>query len=550
METRANYVMIGGFVLGILVAAFLFIYWLAAAADSGKSINVKVVFPGAVTGLPVGGQVLFNGIKVGDVSALDFDPRDPRIVIATIRVSPNAPLRKDVRATLGFQGLTGVAYVDLKGGTTGTGLLLDALNEGKEPVIYADRSFFDDVLENGRDVLRKADTTLEAINDVLRENQPVIASTMRNVETFSAALAQNSDGVKDFMASLGEATVAFSSLSGKLEGLVMQGERILAAVPDDKVEELVVNITEFSDSLKAAGPEIRQIMGDASSAVANVQQFTERMNSSLTQVEAVVNAVKPEEVQRVVAGAASLGDVLSNRSSDIDGLIRSTTSTMAHVDQLAQTIRSREDDIVTLIGDAQRLLTGLIKTVDDTGEVVAAIDPARISSIVDAVDRTVSAIAGQGNAIAETIDSARNAATNVERMSADLSARTDDVNQIITDAKTVAANLNTSSQKLDVLMDKVNTMVDGDGEGLITEATKAMTAIRKVAEAFESRAGGIADGLSRFASQGSADLAATLGQVNRTFITLQRAIENFDRAPNRVIFGGDDVPRFNGGQRR
>ncbi|WP_430511750.1 MlaD family protein [Pannonibacter phragmitetus] len=115
METRANYVMIGGFVLGTLVAAFLFIYWLAAAADSGKSVNVKVVFPGPVTGLPVGGQVLFNGIKVGDVSALDFDPRDPRIVIATIRVSPNAPLRKDVRATLGFQGLTGVAYVDLKG---------------------------------------------------------------------------------------------------------------------------------------------------------------------------------------------------------------------------------------------------------------------------------------------------------------------------------------------------------------------------------------------------------------------------------------------------
>ncbi|MEH0069626.1 MlaD family protein [Pannonibacter sp. Pt2-lr] len=59
--------------------------------------------------------MLFNGIKVGDVSALDFDPADPRIVIATIRVSPNAPLRKDVRATLGFQGLTGVAYVDLKG---------------------------------------------------------------------------------------------------------------------------------------------------------------------------------------------------------------------------------------------------------------------------------------------------------------------------------------------------------------------------------------------------------------------------------------------------
>lgn len=549
METRANYVMIGGFVLGILVAAFLFIYWLAAAADSGKSVNAKVVFPGPVTGLPVGGQVLFNGIKVGDVGALDFDPRDPRIVIATIRVSPTAPLRKDVKATLGFQGLTGVAYVDLKGGTTSTGMLLDRQN-GEEPVIYADRSFFDDVLENGRDVLRKADITLESVNAVLRENQPAIAATIRNVETFSQALAQNSDGVKDFMASIGEATTAFSSLSGKLEGLVTQGERILAAVPDDKVEELVVNITEFSNALKEAGPEIQQIMADASSATANVQQFTERLNTSLSQVEAVVNAVKPEEVQRVVAGAASLGDVLSSRSGDIDQLIRSTSSAMTQVDEIAQTIRSREDDLVGLLADARTLVTGLIKTVDDTGQVITAIDPARVSSIVDAVDRTVSAISGQGDAISSIITSARNAASNVERMSVDISARTDDVNQIITDAKTVAANLNTSSEKLNGLMDKVNSMVDGDGEGLIVEATKAMTAIRKVAEAFESRAGTIADGLSKFAAQGSTDLAATLAQVNRTFVSLQRAIENFDRAPNRVIFGGDDAPRYNGGQRR
>ncbi|WP_106752984.1 MCE family protein [Pannonibacter carbonis] len=548
METRANYVLIGGFVLGTLLAAFLFIYWLAASSDSRTSVNVKVVFPGAVTGLPVGGQVLFNGIKVGDVATLDFDPTDPRIVVATIRVTPTAPLRKDVKATLGFQGLTGVAYVDLKGGTSGSGLLLD--DTVQEPVIYADRSFFDDILDHGRDVLRKADQTLSTIDAVIQENRPVISATARNVETFSAALAENSDGVKEFMTSVGEATTAFKSLAGRMEGLVVEGERILAAVPSDKVEELVGNVTTFSQSLRDAGPEISKMVADAQSATSNLNDFTVRLNGSLAQVEAVVAAVNPEAVSKAVGGAAALGSVLTDRSADIERLIGSTAGTMENLDQITRTVRAREADFTTFITDGRQLVGELLKTVENAGGVVAAVDPARVSSILASVDKVVGNFAGQGEAITATITSARSAAANIETLTNDLNARRGDVDQIITDAKTVSTNLSTASGKLNGLVDNVNSMVEGNGEGLIVEATKAAAAIRKIAETFESRAGGIADGLSKFAQQGSTDFAATLDQINRTFAAIQRAVDNFDRAPNRVIFGGDDVPRFGGGQRR
>ncbi|WP_439529746.1 MlaD family protein [Pannonibacter sp.] len=549
METRANYVLIGGFVLGTLLAAFLFIYWLAANSDSRTSVNVKVIFPGPVTGLPVGGQVLFNGIKVGDVGALDFDSTDPRIVVATIRVTPTAPLRKDVKATLGFQGLTGVAYVDLKGGTTGSGLLLSDTN-GQEPVIYADRSFFDDILDHGRDVLRKADQTLSTIDAVIQENRPAISATARNVETFSAALAENSDGVKEFMTSVGEATTAFKSLAGRMEGLVVEGERILAAVPSDKVEELVGNVTTFSQSLRDAGPEISKMVADAQSATSNLNEFTERLNGSLAQVEAVVAAVDPEAVGKVVDGAAALGTVLTDRSADIDRVIASTAGTMDNLDQITRTVRAREADFTAFITEGRQLVGELLKTVENAGGVVAAVDPARVSSILASVDKVVGDFAGQGEAITATVSSARSAAANIETLTNDLNARRGDVDQIITDAKTVSANLSTASGKLNGLVDTVNSMVEGNGEGLIVEATKAAAAIRKIAETFESRAGGIADGLTKFAQQGSTDFAATLDQINRTFAAIQRAVDNFDRAPNRVIFGGDDVPRFGGGQRR
>jgi phospholipid/cholesterol/gamma-HCH transport system substrate-binding protein len=93
-------------------------------------------------------------------------------------------------------------------------------------------------------------------------------------------------------------------------------------------------------------------------------------------------------------------------------------------------------------------------------------------------------------------------------------------------------------------------MVDGDGEGLIKEATLAARAIRKVAVAFESRADSIAGGLSKFASQGSADLSSALAQFNRTLVSIQRAAQSFEQQPNRIIFGGEDVPTYQGGRRR
>ncbi|ADZ69923.1 MlaD family protein [Polymorphum gilvum] len=549
METRANYVLIGGFVLGILFAAFVFIYWLAATVDSRQSVNVKVIFPGPVTGLPIGGQVLFNGIKIGDVGSLDFDQTDPQVVIATIRVNPNAPLRRDIRATLGFQGLTGVAYVDLKGGSTETPLLIQPDMES-EPVIYADRSFFDDILENGRDVLKKADTTLDTLNSVLQESRPAISEIVRNVETFSKALAENADGVEGFMASVGKATEAFSSLSGRMEGLVEQGERILAAVPSDKVEEMVGNVTDFTASLKEIAPDIRQMVAEAESATANLQQFTERLNAGMDGVEAVIKAVRPEDVEKAVAGAGALGAVLEKRSAELDTLIASTGETMDNIRSVSSSIRAREEDISAFIAGARDVVGKIGTGVERTTEVVQAIDPQKVSNIVASVEEVTGKLSGQGEAIEATIASARNAAGTIEKMSADLSARTADVDQIITDAKQIATNLNAASARVDEIVSKVGTMVDGDGEGFIVEATRAAEAIRKVAEAFESRADGIASGLSKFANQGTADLTAALGQVNRTFVSIQRAVENFDRNPNRVIFGGEDVPRFGGGQRR
>ncbi|MCX2722022.1 MlaD family protein [Roseibium salinum] len=664
METRANYILIGAFMVAILISAFGFVYWLAATAESRQNVQVKIVFPGPVTGLPVGGQVLFNGIKVGDVSALGFAPEDPAKVIATVRIRPDTPLREDSKATLNFTGLTGVAYVDLSGGSSDSPLLLENVEEGETPVLYAERSFFDDIVDGARDVLKRADSTMQTVDDLLKENRPAITRIITNAETFSDALAANSAGVEDFMASIGKASESFSSLSVRMESLVEEGERLLAAVPSDKVTAIVDDLTRFSESLGNASDDIDLLLADAQGAAKELDQFTKGLNDGLEEVRGVIAAVKPEEVERVMKGAAALG-VLDERSGDIDQLIVSTRQTMQNVDdivatfkekegaisdmidggreivlkadtimtrgveiatavdplkveqvvsslgsfadglnasltrvdelvasvdpqqvseavdkvstiidnfnnqqgqineiiastkstiqnfeQVSATVRGQDDRIAALITDVQRAADRFATTLETAEGLLEAVDPEKVANIVGSVETAAADLAHPEDGVPAILKSARKAADDVQRMTADLSKRTPDVDQIITDAKQMTATLNSTSVRVESLVEKVSDMVEGDGEGLIKEATLAAQAIRKVAVAFESRADSIAGGLAKFATQGSADFASAVAQLNRTLVSFQRVAESLERNPSRVIFGGDDVPTYSGGRRR
>src|SRR3954469_357889 len=118
METRAPFAVIGGFVLAGIVAIFGFVYWLNNTGGLGPRTSYHVQFEGSVSGLLVGAAVLFNGIRVGEVTNLGLAPDNPRRVNATISVTATTPVRADTRIGLEFQGLTGVPVIALEGGSS------------------------------------------------------------------------------------------------------------------------------------------------------------------------------------------------------------------------------------------------------------------------------------------------------------------------------------------------------------------------------------------------------------------------------------------------
>ena len=117
MEIRARYVLVGLFTLAVIAGGFAFVYWLQTAGSLGKRTSYDVRFSNTVSGLLRGSPVLFNGIRVGEVTGLRLVPDNPRAVDATIAIDENTPVRSDTLVSLEFQGLTGVAVVTLTGGS-------------------------------------------------------------------------------------------------------------------------------------------------------------------------------------------------------------------------------------------------------------------------------------------------------------------------------------------------------------------------------------------------------------------------------------------------
>lgn len=114
METRASYVLVGSFVLGLVAAAVIFVLWIGSG-DSGKNlVTYKLNFTGSVTGLAPGAAVRYRGINKGEVRAIGIKADQDDVIEVTIRVDADTPVYTDTVASLEAQGLTGSPFVQLK----------------------------------------------------------------------------------------------------------------------------------------------------------------------------------------------------------------------------------------------------------------------------------------------------------------------------------------------------------------------------------------------------------------------------------------------------
>lgn len=355
METRASPFIVGLFTLVVVFGAFAFVYWVGSYGDAAGRVSYRVVFSDEVTGLNKGSSVLFNGIKAGDVVDLSVAKDDPAQVVALIQVDRNYPINVGTTAQLQFQGITGVAFVQLKTAQADAKPLTEAWGDSDEPpIIYAQKSTFQDLLEGAQSLMTKIDSVADRVDTLIADNATSLTNTIHNIETFSDALAANSGNVADFLADAGAAARRLNEVGERIDTLAQSLNTVVAAISPDDVRGIVGDVKTFTDALAANSTQVSKLAENAGEAAERLNKLAARLEGVADDVAKVVSAVDPAAISRTLANVDRFTGTLAGKDKEIETFIDDATATAAQLRQTSQrldALLARVDGMVGSEGD-------------------------------------------------------------------------------------------------------------------------------------------------------------------------------------------------------
>jgi phospholipid/cholesterol/gamma-HCH transport system substrate-binding protein len=524
METKANFLLIGIFTLAAIAAGFLFVLWFSGLGRVAEHKTYQIIFSGSVSGLSRGSAVLFNGLKVGEVTSIDFLENDPSRVAAMIDVSGRTPIMDDTKARLELQGLTGAAAIALTGGSVNAKPLVG--KDGGPPVIFADRSDFQNLLENVQRLSARADDLIGKVDKLIGDNGPAITDTLKNVDEFSKVLGNSSSGINAFLSSAGDLGQKIGPLASRLQVLSDDVDKLVQSVDASKVRGVVDNVASFAQALSDNKGHIDSLLSDAASLAKRLNETSEKLDSTISSIRDVARSIDGAKIAGALDNVASAADSVGRiaRSVDTDKV----RGVIDNVEGFTATLNRNQGHIDSLLADAADLakhLSGTTETLNgalgDFREFAKALDRAKISGAVDDV--------------AQFTQSLRDNKGNVDRM--------------LKDASELAAKLNNSADKVDALMTSLQGFVGSpDTKGALAQIGDAAKSVRQLADDLNARTKDIAAGLARFTGSGLREYEALAIDGRRAINDLDRAVRSFERNPNQLIFGAKPaLPEYHGG---
>ncbi|PHR60467.1 MAG: hypothetical protein COA43_07070 [Robiginitomaculum sp.] len=191
MESKANYAMIGTFVLVAIFSVIAFIAYISGRGLSEKLTDYVVVYDTPPRGISVGSEVRYNGLKMGEVTLTRLDPTNQNNVLVSIRVLETTPVMKDTYGQLEPLGLTGLSYIQLRPGSSVEAIAPQVIF-GEVPRITGKESQFDYFLGGGESIIDNANVALSSIVSALNpQAQDDFHNILRNIEIITGNLAQS-----------------------------------------------------------------------------------------------------------------------------------------------------------------------------------------------------------------------------------------------------------------------------------------------------------------------------------------------------------------------
>lgn len=361
METKANYVLVGFFTVLAVLAAFGFVYWTATVGDRGERATLQFRIPGSAAGLTRGSAVLFNGVRVGEVRRVYLDVSNPSVAVADADVNRSVPITRSTRAAVGLAGLTGQASIELKGGDPSEPNLFDVAEEqGKTAQIEAKPSAVTNLLQTAQSLLTRADSVVTQLEGFAVDARQPLTETVRNVEKFSKALADNAEGIDSFLENVSALSKSIAGVSEQLDSTLKTTEELVKAVDRDKVASVVDNFAQFSARLGKASEGLDTVVASVDHTVRSIGTFSTNANQTLAKLDGVIESVDPATVRSTVGNFRKASESVNRAATSIA--------------DVSETVEKRKDDIDRFITDASALAEQLNRSSGRLDAVLAKLD--------------------------------------------------------------------------------------------------------------------------------------------------------------------------------
>lgn len=195
MESKVNYTLVGAFVLLISGLLIAFAFWLGKYNDSANAYsNYKVYLTESAAGLAPEAAVKFNGVDVGKVVSIRINPKNSEETELTIKIKKATPIRTDSTATLKFFGITGLAFIEIKGGSRMSPLVINS--EDTIAVIPTAPSLIKRLDETLSTVVTKLSDTLDHTNAIMStQNTKNFSQTLQNLKVLTQQISGYQDEI-------------------------------------------------------------------------------------------------------------------------------------------------------------------------------------------------------------------------------------------------------------------------------------------------------------------------------------------------------------------
>jgi phospholipid/cholesterol/gamma-HCH transport system substrate-binding protein len=265
MEREANYLAVGTFILLILGMGIAFVLWYTDANDGREYGNYEVRFAGSVSGLDRGSPVRFLGVDVGRVRRLAIDPQDPSRVEVVVEVDESAPISSATRASLKYQGVTGLLYIELR--EAADVAKTASLRQGRRyPIIESVASDFDVLIESLPELMGRATALLERAGRILSDdNLASLSATLKNMQQTTAGLPATAKNVAALIEQM-QATMV--EVRGAAEGL-----RAITTDSRPEIQNALARMATTAENLENASARIDRFTKQSETQLGN---FTEQ----------------------------------------------------------------------------------------------------------------------------------------------------------------------------------------------------------------------------------------------------------------------------------